>query len=43
VEVTVNGVLQNRVSQAAPNSGRIGFQLEGAAYELRHVVLTPLD
>jgi hypothetical protein len=43
VEVTVNGVLQNRVSQATPNSGRIGFQLEGAAYELRHVVLTPLD
>jgi hypothetical protein len=42
VEVTVNGVLQNRVTHAQPASGRIGFQLEGTPYELRRVELTPL-
>ena len=42
VEVSVNGVLQNRVMRAQPASGRIGFQLEGTPYELRHVELTPL-
>lgn len=43
VEVTVNGVLQNRVTHVAPASGRIGFQLEGTPYELRNVALTPLN
>lgn len=43
VEVTVNGVLQNRVTNVSPSSGRIGFQLEGTPYELRRVVLTQLD
>lgn len=43
VEVHVNGVVQNRASKVDPSSGRIGFQLEGAAYELRNVTLTPLD
>lgn len=43
VEVTVNGVLQNRVSNVSPASGKIGFQLEGTPYELRRVELTPLD
>lgn len=43
VEVTVNGVLQNRVTHVSPASGRIGFQLEGTPYELRNVALTPLD
>ena len=43
VEVTLNGVLQNRVSHVLPASGRIGFQLEGTPYELRRVELTPLD
>jgi hypothetical protein len=42
VEVTINGVLQNRVTHAQPASGRVGFQLEGAPYELRRVELTPL-
>jgi hypothetical protein len=42
VEVTVNGVLQNRVTHVQPSSGRIGFQLEGTPYELRRVELTPL-
>jgi hypothetical protein len=43
VEVTLNGVLQNRVSHVSPASGRIGFQLEGTPYELRRVELTPLE
>ncbi|MRW91858.1 DUF1080 domain-containing protein [Duganella sp. FT80W] len=43
VEVTLNGVPQNRVTQVSPASGRIGFQLEGTPYELRHVTLTPLE
>ncbi|CAN7326992.1 DUF1080 domain-containing protein [Pseudoduganella sp. LjRoot289] len=43
VEVSINGVAQNKVTRAAPLSGRIGFQLEGAPYELRRVELTPLE
>jgi hypothetical protein len=43
VEVTINGVYQNSVTHSEPASGRIGFQLEGAPYELRHVELVELD
>lgn len=43
IEVTVNGVAQNRVTGASPREGRVGFQLEGTPYELRHVELTPLE
>jgi len=43
IEVSINGVPQNRVTGATPKEGRIGFQLEGTPYELRNVVLTPLD
>ncbi len=43
IEVAVNGVAQNRVTGAMPREGRIGFQLEGTPYELRHVELTPLE
>jgi hypothetical protein len=43
IEVTVNGVPQNRISAAQPAAGRIGFQLEGAPYELRSVVLSELE
>lgn len=43
IEVTVNGVLQNRVSASAPGTGRIGFQLEGTPYELRNLHFEPLD
>jgi hypothetical protein len=42
VEVSINGAPQNRISAAAPRTGRIGFQLEGTAYELRNVQITPL-
>ncbi len=43
IEVRVNGVLQNRISAAAPRSGRIAFQLEGVPYELRNIAITPID
>ena len=43
IGVSVNGVPQNRVRNAAPRAGRIAFQLEGAASELRKVQLVPLD
>lgn len=42
IEVSVNGVPQNRISAASPRAGRIGFQLEGVPYELRNVRITPL-
>ncbi len=43
IEVTINGVAQNKVTRVAPSTGRVGFQLEGAPFELRHVSLAPLD
>ncbi len=42
VEVTINGVLQNKITNATPHSGRVGFQFEGAPFQIRHVILTPL-
>lgn len=42
IEVSINGVAQNRVTGATPASGRIGFQLEGAPYELRNVTIVTL-
>jgi hypothetical protein len=42
IEVTLNGVLQNKVTKCIPASGQVGFQLEGIAYELRNVRLEPL-
>lgn len=42
IEVSINGVAQNRVARADPASGRIGFQLEGAPYELRNVTVATL-
>jgi hypothetical protein len=43
IEVSVNGVQQNRVTASNPREGKIGFQLEGTAYELRNVTIAPLD
>jgi hypothetical protein len=43
IECTVNGVLQNRVTGCRPASGKFGIQLEGTPYELRNIVLTPLN
>jgi hypothetical protein len=42
IEVSINGVAQNRVTGATPREGKIGFQLEGAPYELRNVTVTRL-
>ncbi len=42
IEVTVNGVLQNKISKCEPATGKIGFQLEGTPFELRHVRIEPL-
>jgi hypothetical protein len=42
IEVTINGVLQNRVTKCVPASGKIGFQLEGTPFELRNVRITPV-
>jgi hypothetical protein len=41
--VTINGVLQNRVTGCSLKEGRIGFQFEGVPFELRGVTLTKLD
>jgi hypothetical protein len=43
VEVTVNGVMQNRVSGVSVAEGKVGFQLEGTPFELRNVSITPLE
>lgn len=37
IEVTINGVLQNKVTGASPSEGKVGFQLEGTPFELRNV------
>ena len=43
IEVTVNGVLQNKISKAVPATGKIGFQFEGYPFEMRNVRLSPLE
>jgi len=43
LEVSINGVVQNRLTHVSPARGRIGFQFEGAPFELRHVSLVRLD
>lgn len=43
VEVSINGVVQNRISKSVPYSGRVGFQLEGTVFELRNVQIDRLD
>jgi 3-keto-disaccharide hydrolase len=42
IECSVNGVLENRVTQCTPASGQVGFQFEGTPFELRDLRLTPL-
>lgn len=42
IEISVNGVPQNRVSKCQPTAGKIGFQLEGNPFELRNVRISPL-
>ena len=43
IEVSINGVAQNRVTGCSLAAGPLGFQFEGAPFELREVSLTPLD
>ena len=43
IEVRINGVVESHVTHASPDAGKIGFQLEGTPYELRHVTVTPLE
>lgn len=43
VEVSINGVVQNRITRCDPHTGRIGIQPEGFPFELRNLRLTPLD
>ena len=42
IEVSVNGVLQNKITHCSPAAGRFGFQLEGTPFELRNVRIEPL-
>ena len=42
IEVTVNGVLQNKITKVTPHAGRIGFQFESTPFEIRHLTITPL-
>lgn len=42
IACSVNGVPQNRVTGCTPAAGRIGFQFEGAPFELRRLELTPI-
>jgi hypothetical protein len=43
IEVRINGVQQNRVTKCSPAAGKIGFQLEGAPFELRNVRISALE
>jgi hypothetical protein len=42
LDVTINGVMQNRVTRCSVQEGKVGFQLEGTPFELRNVTVTPL-
>jgi Domain of Unknown Function (DUF1080) len=42
IEVSINGMPQNRVTKCVPASGKVGFQLEGVPFEIRNVRLDPL-
>lgn len=42
IKLVVNGVLQNKVSNASNTSGKIGFQSEGAPIEMRNIYIEEL-
>ncbi len=42
IEVTINGIVQNKITHSEPHAGKVGFQFEGTPFELRNVTLTPL-
>ncbi|MEO6004536.1 MAG: DUF1080 domain-containing protein [Opitutus sp.] len=37
IDFVLNGVVQSHVTHCVPSSGRIGFQLEGAPFQLRNI------
>jgi Domain of Unknown Function (DUF1080) len=43
VQVSINGIFQNKVTRCTQRTGRIGIQLEGFPFELRNLRLTPLN
>jgi hypothetical protein len=43
IEVTINGVRQNKVTDYSVHEGKISIQLEGTPFELRNVTLAPLE
>jgi hypothetical protein len=43
VKVYVNGKLMNETTESTVTSGKIGFQCEGAAFEVRTVYIEPLN
>lgn len=42
IELSVNGVVVNRITSVMPSGGLIGFQAEGAPIDFRNLELTPL-
>ncbi len=42
IEVSVNGVRENKVTSCAPAAGQVGIQLEGTPFEVRNVRIEPL-
>jgi hypothetical protein len=42
IDLSVNGVPENRISRCSAAEGKIGIQLEGMPFELRNVTLAPL-
>ena len=43
IECMINGIVQNKVTQCDPHSGKIGIQLEGTPFQLRNIWLTVLN
>lgn len=42
IECMINGIVQNRISKCEPHAGKIGLQMEGFPFEVRHIWLTKL-
>lgn len=43
IEVTINGIAENKVTHVSPDSGKVGIQFEGWPHELRNVRIEPLE
>jgi hypothetical protein len=40
---SINGIVQNHVTNCQPHAGKIGIQLEGVPFKLRNIWLTQLN